>query len=110
VRRERAAGARRKGRRPRGGAATDARAELIVTIADQGVGIHEDEVGRVFERFFRARTSSARQYGGLGLGLHIAATLMARHEGRIWAQSAGPGQGSTFGIALPARATTEPDR
>jgi signal transduction histidine kinase len=76
--------------------------ELVVSIRDEGVGIPPDEVDKVFGRFFRARTASARQYGGLGLGLHIAATIVERHGGRIWAESPGPGLGSTFGIALPA--------
>lgn len=82
-----------------GGIAGD---EVIVTVTDAGVGIPQDEVEHVFERFYRARTSSSRNYGGLGLSLHIAATIVQRHGGRIWAESAGPGQGSTFGIALPA--------
>lgn len=78
--------------------------EVVVSVTDHGVGIPSDEIAHVFERFYRASTSSARQYGGLGLGLHIAATIMERHGGRIWAESPGPGQGSTFTIALPALA------
>jgi signal transduction histidine kinase len=78
--------------------------EVVVTVADQGVGIPRGEIAHVFERFYRASTSSARQYGGLGLGLHIAATIVERHGGRIRAESPGPGLGSTFTIALPALA------
>jgi signal transduction histidine kinase len=81
------------------GAATG---EVVLTVSDQGVGIPADELAHVFERFYRARTSSVRQYGGLGLGLHIAATIVERHQGRVWAESAGAGEGSTFGIALPS--------
>jgi signal transduction histidine kinase/PAS domain-containing protein len=77
------------------------RNEIVITVADQGIGVPPDEVAHVFERFYRARTSSARQYGGLGLGLHIAATIVERHGGRIWAKSPGPDMGSTFGVALP---------
>lgn len=76
--------------------------EVVVTVADQGVGIPPDELRHVFERFYRARTSSSRQYGGLGLGLHIAANIVEWHHGRIWGRSSGPGGGSIFGVALPA--------
>jgi signal transduction histidine kinase/PAS domain-containing protein len=79
----------------------DGRDEVVMTVSDQGVGIPPDEVEHVFERFYRARTSSVRQYGGLGLGLHIAATIVERHGGRIWAESPGAGAGSTFGLAMP---------
>ncbi|HEY7835530.1 MAG TPA: GAF domain-containing protein [Ktedonobacterales bacterium] len=76
--------------------------EVLLTVSDRGVGIPADELSRVFERFYRARTSSSRQYGGLGLGLHIAANIVEWHHGRIWAESRGPGGGSTFGVAFPA--------
>lgn len=75
--------------------------EVLVSVSDQGIGIPRDEIGHVFARFYRARTSSPRQYGGLGLGLHIAATIVERHGGRIWAESAGPDRGSTFTVTLP---------
>jgi signal transduction histidine kinase/PAS domain-containing protein len=79
-----------------------ARSQIVITIMDQGIGIPADEVTHVFDRFYRARTASSRQYGGLGLGLHIAATIVERHGGCIWAESPGPGHGSTFGMALLA--------
>jgi signal transduction histidine kinase/PAS domain-containing protein len=79
-----------------------ATSRIVLTVTDQGIGIPADEVTHVFERFYRARTASTRQYGGLGLGLHIAATVVERHGGCIWADSPGPGRGSTFGVALPA--------
>jgi signal transduction histidine kinase/PAS domain-containing protein len=80
----------------------DGREEVVMCIHDKGVGIPPDEITHVFERFYRARTSSARQYGGLGLGLYIAATIIERHGGRIWAESPGPGQGTTVCASLPA--------
>ncbi len=82
--------------------ASATRSQIVITITDQGIGIPADEVTHVFDRFYRARTASTRQYGGLGLGLHIAATIVERHGGCIWAESPGPGHGSTFGVALPA--------
>ena len=78
------------------------RDKIILTVSDQGVGIPHDEVDHIFERFYRARTSSPQQYGGLGLGLHIAATIVDRHRGRIWATSEGPATGSTFAVEFPA--------
>lgn len=92
------------GERPLEGEGAD---EIVVTVADRGVGIPLDEMAFVFERFYRARTSSSRQYGGLGLGLHIAANIVEWHHGRIWVISPGPGLGSTFGVALPAGAAPQ---
>lgn len=72
--------------------------ELAVT--DQGVGIPEDELDRVFERFFRSDPARSRNTGGSGLGLSIVKHVVQNHGGdiRVWSQ---PGNGSTFTIRLP---------
>jgi signal transduction histidine kinase len=57
----------------------------------------------VFERFYRGR--GIRRFEGAGLGLYICQAIVAAHGGRIWADSSGVDQGSTFGFALPL----EPD-
>lgn len=93
---------------PEGGAITVAiqsqAGETQVTIVDEGVGIAADALPHLFERFYR--TASARRSGqkGLGLGLHIARALVEAHGGRVWAESAGEGKGSTFSICLPLQA------
>ena len=73
----------------------------IVTIRDSGIGLAEDDAPHVFERFFRGRRM--RSLEGVGLGLYICHAIISAHGGRIWAESNGPGHGSTFGFALPFR-------
>jgi two-component system, sensor histidine kinase and response regulator len=65
------------------------------TVSDTGIGIPQDKLSTIFERFTQADKSIARQYGGTGLGLTISKQLAELMQGRIWAESA-LGQGSTF--------------
>jgi two-component system phosphate regulon sensor histidine kinase PhoR len=71
---------------------------VIFSIRDTGVGIAEEDLPRIFERFYK--TDPARSGGGTGLGLSIARHLVESHNGLIWAES-GDGQGSTFKFSLP---------
>jgi signal transduction histidine kinase len=88
---------------PDGGTvAIDARiegTEVLVAIADQGIGISDDELQNVFNLFYRSPDPRAGHVGGLGLGLYISREIVTRHDGRLWAES-GP-SGSTFHLALP---------
>ncbi len=72
--------------------------EAIVSVADNGPGISEQDLPRVFEKFFRARQH--QDHTGTGLGLAIVKSIVERHQGRVWAESQA-NQGSTFSIALP---------
>jgi PAS domain S-box-containing protein len=74
--------------------------EAVVSVRDEGEGIHPADQHRVFERFYRAAETQARQTGGAGLGLYIAQRLVVAMGGRIWLVSA-PGNGSTFSFSLP---------
>jgi len=91
---------------PAGGAVTLGAAPagdaIALSVRDTGMGIEADEVGRVFERFYK--TDRARATGGTGLGLAIAKHIVAAHGGTIVAASDGAGRGSTFTLTLP-RAT-----
>jgi two-component system sensor histidine kinase SenX3 len=71
-----------------------------IAVTDQGVGIPEEELDRVFERFFRSDPARARNTGGSGLGLSIVKHVVQNHGGdvRVWSQ---PGNGSTFTVRLP---------
>ncbi|CAN5336819.1 ATP-binding protein [soil metagenome] len=78
-----------------------------IAVTDQGIGIPDDELDRVFERFFRIDPARSRHTGGSGLGLSIVKHVVQNHGGdiRVWSQ---PGNGSTFTIRLPeaSHATT----
>ncbi len=71
-----------------------------IAVTDQGIGIPDDELDRVFERFFRIDPARSRHTGGSGLGLSIVKHVVQNHGGdiRVWSQ---PGSGSTFTIRLP---------
>lgn len=70
------------------------------SVADTGEGIRPEDLGHVFERFYRGDASRSGSDGESGLGLAIAKALVEAHGGRIWAESA-PGRGATFTFELP---------
>jgi signal transduction histidine kinase len=71
-----------------------------VRVADTGVGIPEEHLPRLFERFYRVDAARSRGDGGTGIGLAIARSVIEAHGGRIWAESS-PGHGSVFAFELP---------
>ncbi|TQL47035.1 two-component system sensor histidine kinase SenX3 [Homoserinimonas aerilata] len=73
---------------------------LEISVTDQGIGIEEQDLDRVFERFYRIDPARARNTGGTGLGLSIVKHVAQNHGGdvRVWSQ---PGKGSTFTIRIP---------
>jgi len=73
--------------------------DVVLAVADTGVGIGPQSLERVFERFYKG--DPARSGVGTGLGLAIAKHLVQAQGGRIWAESAGQGRGATFTVALP---------
>lgn len=70
-------------------------------VRDTGVGFAPELASRLFERFYRVEKSRSRALGGSGIGLTIARALVDAMGGRIWAESPGPGLGSTFAFTLP---------
>ena len=80
---------------------------MQVSVADQGVGIPDQERARIFDPFFRASTSARMNANGTGLGLAIARALVELHGGRIWFDSA-PGTGTVFQFTLPLVACPTP--
>ncbi len=75
--------------------------EIRITVTDHGIGIPNEEIDRIFERFYRVDPARARATGGTGLGLSIVKHVAASNGGRVtvWSE---PGQGSSFTLILPA--------
>jgi PAS domain S-box-containing protein len=72
-----------------------------ITVSDTGVGISEDFLPHVFDRFSQRDSSAGRRYGGLGLGLAITKQLVELHGGTVSAKSAGEGKGAMFIVRIP---------
>ncbi len=74
--------------------------EVVVSIADTGIGIPEKKLTRIFERFYRVDKDRSKATGGTGLGLSIVRHVAENHGGRVTVEST-PGKGSTFNVCLP---------
>jgi two-component system sensor histidine kinase VicK len=73
---------------------------LHVAVSDTGIGIPQDKLERIFERFYQVNGSPTRRFGGTGLGLALVKKAIEAHGGKVWAESQ-EGQGSTFFFTLP---------
>ena len=73
---------------------------FYVTISDSGIGIPEDSIDHIFERFYRVDKSHSREIGGTGLGLAITRRAIVLHRGAIRVTSKA-GEGTTFSIRIP---------
>jgi len=74
---------------------------LEIRVSDTGIGIKTEDLPRLFQQFVQLEATATKHHEGTGLGLALAKRLVELHGGRIWAQSAGEGQGSTFTVILP---------
>jgi two-component system, OmpR family, sensor histidine kinase SenX3 len=77
------------------------RATATLRVRDQGVGISQAERKRIFKRFYRIPGAMSTRVKGTGLGLFIVRSVVARHGGKVFVESDGEGQGSTFIVQLP---------
>ena len=73
--------------------------EIIVSVADQGIGIPHEHLDKVFDRFYRLESAVARRRGGTGLGLAICKGIIDAHNGEIWVESKF-GEGSRFSFKI----------
>ncbi len=73
---------------------------ICFSIQDHGIGIASEFQGVIFESFRQVDGGTTRKYGGVGLGLSVAKSLVELHGGKIWFDS-NPGKGSTFHVRLP---------
>jgi signal transduction histidine kinase len=74
---------------------------VTLVVSDSGVGIAPDVLPHVFDRFHQADGGLPQTYSGLGVGLAIVRHLVELHRGRVRAESAGVGRGSTFSVEVP---------
>jgi signal transduction histidine kinase len=81
--------------------------ELVVSVADTGIGIIPEEQERIFDAFYQVHSKTSGKSPGTGLGLSLAKRLVEQHHGRIWVESEGIGRGSRFSFAIPLRLTRE---
>jgi len=81
------------------------KAEIQVSVRDDGIGIPKEDLPRIFERFYRVDKGRSKELGGTGLGLSIVKHIVQAHGGRVWAESQ-IGEGSTFYFTLPKRSVS----
>ena len=78
--------------------------QLVIQVSDQGIGIPQEDLEQVFERFYRVENKVTQKVGGVGLGLAVCRSIVEAHGGRIWAEST-HGHGSIFYVALDLNAS-----
>jgi PAS domain S-box-containing protein len=78
--------------------------EIRVSVTDTGIGMSEEELAHIFDKFYQGSRRPEQSYGGLGIGLSLVQQLVKLHGGTIEARSAGVDRGSEFVVRLPARA------
>ncbi len=84
----------------------DRNGKAVIQVADQGMGIPDDEIGHIFMKFYRSKNSKSSTIKGSGLGLYLAKYFVELHHGTIFVDSS-LGQGSTFTVELPMDLTDE---
>jgi K+-sensing histidine kinase KdpD len=80
---------------------TDLEDKVLIEVTDNGIGIPQDKLTRIFDQFYQVEDHLIRHFGGLGLGLAIGRALTELHGGQIWAESDGLGKGATIKVLLP---------
>jgi len=79
---------------------------LAIHVRDNGIGLTQEQIGRVFDMYAQMPAALEKSQGGLGIGLALARGLIELHDGRISASSLGPGQGAEFTVRLPLSCVT----
>jgi two-component system, OmpR family, phosphate regulon sensor histidine kinase PhoR len=84
--------------------AAERNGEILISIRDHGIGIEDEHIPRLFERFYRVDKARSRKLGGTGLGLAIVKHIMQAHNGKVNVES-NPGKGSTFTLHFPMKSS-----
>lgn len=79
---------------------------IQISVEDDGIGIPENELHKIFDRFYQVQSHLTRKHGGMGLGLSATKAMIEMHKGKIWVESE-EGKGSKFTVLLPI--TSQPD-
>ncbi len=82
-------------------------AELIVSVADTGIGIAPEDQRKIFDEFYQVRSGTRDKTPGTGLGLHLSKRFVEMHGGRIWVESEGIDKGSLFAFFLPIQGANQ---
>ncbi|WP_157274066.1 ATP-binding protein [Pedobacter sp. BAL39] len=77
-----------------------------VSVTDQGIGIKEADISKLFDRYYRIENNQTQHISGFGIGLYLSAEIIGRHHGKIWAESE-PGKGTTLFVELPMMQISE---
>ena len=80
---------------------SDAGDFLKAAVVDNGLGIEESYLEKIFNKFYQIEGAMTRKVGGVGLGLTLVREIIGQHNGKVWAESAGPGKGAKFIFTLP---------
>jgi signal transduction histidine kinase len=81
--------------------------EVTIAVSDSGIGMTEEQLVHMFDEFYKA-DESRHNLDSSGLGLSITKKIIEKHGGKIWAESEGPGKGSTFYFTLPTAKSKKP--
>lgn len=76
--------------------------EVTISVRDQGMGIKPQDVDKIFDRYYRVKSSHTQHIAGFGIGLYLSAEIIHHHDGKIWVESKS-GEGSTFYFTLPVK-------
>jgi len=74
---------------------------IRIEVADNGIGIEKEHLGKIFNKFYQVEETLTRRAGGVGLGLALAKEIIGNHHGEIWAESGGGNKGSKFIFTIP---------
>ncbi|MDY6822933.1 MAG: HAMP domain-containing sensor histidine kinase [Thermodesulfobacteriota bacterium] len=81
--------------------------KLLITFADNGIGIKKTERKRIFKKFYQAGNAEDRSARGSGLGLYLVSNIARLHKGKIWVENRPDAQGTAFKLLLPVKTTSQ---